>query len=100
MRRSVQHVAAQPVRLDATVTAVAHDNHGDKLEGEPQRRQVARVPPPRDPADSERSRPTEPMPIRDAIAEYVAKLVAGAPRLSAEARAHLAALLTDAADEA
>jgi hypothetical protein len=35
------------------------------------------------------------MPVRDAIAEYIAKLVADAPQLSADARAHLAALLTD-----
>ena len=40
------------------------------------------------------------MPVRDAIAEYIAKLVADAPQLPAEARAHLAALLTDTTDEA
>ncbi len=39
---------------------------------------------------------TEPVPVRDAIAEYIAKLVADAPLLPVEARAHLAALLTDA----
>ena len=40
------------------------------------------------------------MPVRDAIAEYIAKLVADAPQLPADARAHLAALLTDTTDEA
>jgi hypothetical protein len=48
------------------------------------------APPPRDPADAERPRPTEPVPVRDAIAEYITKLVAGAPLLPAEARSHLA----------
>ena len=52
------------------------------------------VPPPRDPPDAEWPRLTEPMPVRETIAEYVAKLVADAPQLPAEARAHLAALLT------
>jgi hypothetical protein len=40
------------------------------------------------------------MPVRDAIAEYIAKLVADAPQLPADARAHLAALMTDITDEA
>ncbi|HTP14730.1 MAG TPA: hypothetical protein VMK13_02710 [Streptosporangiaceae bacterium] len=40
------------------------------------------------------------MPVRDAIAEHIAKLVADAPQLSADARAHLAALLTAITDEA
>jgi hypothetical protein len=39
------------------------------------------------------------MPVRDAIAEYIAKLVAGAPQLPGDARAHLAALLTGTTDE-
>jgi hypothetical protein len=81
------------------MTAVAHDHQGDKPEGTPRSHLLAQVPPPRDPADSERPRPSEPMPVRDAIAEYIAKLVADAPQLSANARAHLAALLTDVTDE-
>jgi hypothetical protein len=40
------------------------------------------------------------MPVRDAIADFIAKLVADAPLLPADARAHLAALLSDTADEA
>jgi hypothetical protein len=52
------------------------------------------------PADAERPRPTEPVPVRDAIAEYITKLVADAPLLPAEARAHLAALLADTTNEA
>jgi len=40
------------------------------------------------------------MPRRDAIAEYITKLIADAPQLPTEARVHLAALLTDTADEA
>jgi len=39
------------------------------------------------------------VPVRETIAEYVAKLVADAPQLPAEARAHLAALLTDTIDD-
>jgi hypothetical protein len=40
------------------------------------------------------------MPVRDAIAEHIAQLVADAPQLPADALAHLAALLTDITDEA
>ena len=82
------------------MTAVAHDHQGDKPEGTPRSHLLVQVPPPRDPADSERPRLSEPMPVRDAIAEYIAKLVADAPQLPADARAHLAALLTDIIDEA
>jgi hypothetical protein len=82
------------------MTTVAHEHHGDKPEGTPRSHQVAPVPPPRAPADGERTRPSEPMPRRDAIAEYITKLIADAPQLPAEARVHLAALLTDNADEA
>ena len=82
------------------MTAVAHDHQGDKPEGTPRSHLLAQVPPPRDPADDERPRPSEPTPVRDAIAEYIAKLVADAPQLPADARAHLAALLTDIIDEA
>ena len=82
------------------MTAVTNDHQGDKPEGIPRSHLLAQVPPPRDPADSEQPRPSEPMPVRDAIAEYIAKLVANAPQLAAEARAHLAALLTDITDEA
>jgi hypothetical protein len=82
------------------MTAVAHDHQGNKPEGTPRSHPLAPVPPPRDPADSERPRPSEPMPVRAAIAEYIAKLVADAPQLPADARAHLAALLTDIIDEA
>lgn len=63
-------------------------------------RQLSPVPRPRDPADAEWPRPTEPVPVRDAIAEYITKLVADAPLLPAEARAHLAALLADTTYEA
>jgi len=88
-------------RLDGTMTAVAHDRRGDKPGGAPHPRQLSlAVPPPRDPADADRPRPTEPVPVRDAIAEYITKLVADAPLLPAEARAHLAALLTGTTDEA
>ena len=82
------------------MTAVAHDHQGDKPEGAPRSHLLAQVPPPRDPADSERPRLSEPMPVRDAIADFIAKLVADAPLLPADARAHLAALLSDTADEA
>jgi hypothetical protein len=77
------------------MTAVAHDHQGDKPVGTPRSHLLAQVPPPRDPVDSDQPWPSEPMPVRDAIAEYIAKLVADAPQLSADARAHLAALLTD-----
>jgi hypothetical protein len=40
------------------------------------------------------------MPVCNAIADFIAKLVADAPLLPADARAHLAALLTDITDEA
>ena len=82
------------------MTAVAGDHQGDKPGGAPHPRQLSPVPPPRDPADAEWPRLTAPVPVRDAIAEYIAKLVAAAPQLPAEARAHLAALLTDTIDEA
>ena len=82
------------------MTAVAHDHQGDKPEGTPRSHLLAQIPPPRDPADSERPRLSKPMPVRDAIAEYIAKLVADAPQLPADARAHLAALLTAITDEA
>jgi hypothetical protein len=82
------------------MTAVAHGHQGDKPRGAPHPRHLAPVPPPRDPGDAERPRLTEPAPFRDAIAEYIAKLVADAPLLSGEARAYLAALLTGATDEA
>ena len=82
------------------MTAVAHDHQGEKPEGTPRSHLLAAVPPPRDPADSERPWLSEPMPVRDAIADYIAKLVADAPQLPAEARAHLAALLTDTTNEA
>jgi hypothetical protein len=82
------------------MTAVAYDHHGDKPEGTPRSHLTAAIPPPRNPADSERSRLSEPMPVRDAIADFIAKLVADAPLLSADARAHLASLLTDTTDEA
>jgi hypothetical protein len=73
------------------MTAVAHDHQGDKPGGTLHPRQLSlAVPPPRDPADAERPRPTEPVPVRDAIAEYITKLVADAPLLPAEARSHLA----------
>lgn len=81
------------------MTAVAHDHHGNKPGGAPHPRQLSPVPPPRDPADAEWPRPTEPV-LRDAIAEYITKLVADAPLLPAEARAHLAALLAGTTDEA
>jgi len=82
------------------MTAVAHDHQGNKPGGVPHPRQLSPVPRPRDPADAERRRPTEPVPVRDAIAEYITKLVADAPLLPAEARAHLAALLADTTNEA
>ncbi len=82
------------------MTAVAHDHHGNKPGGAPHPCQLSPVPLPRDPADAARPRPTEPAPVRDAIAEYITKLVADAPLLPAEARAHLAVLLTGTIDEA
>jgi hypothetical protein len=82
------------------MTAVAHDRQGDKPEGTPRSDLLASVPLPPDPADSERPRLSESMPVRDAIADFVAKLVADAPLLPADARAHLAALLTDTTEEA
>jgi hypothetical protein len=82
------------------MTAVAHDHQGDKPGGAPHPGQLSPVPPPRNPADAERPRPTEPVPVRDAIAEYITRLVADAPLLAAEARAHLSALLTGTTDEA
>ena len=82
------------------MTTVAHDRQGDKPEGTPRSHLLASVPPPRESADNERPRLSEPMPVRDAIADYIAKLVANAPQLLAEARAHLAALLGDTANEA
>ena len=83
------------------MTAVAHDHQGDKPRGARHPRQLSlAVPPPRDPADAEQLPPTEPVPVRDAIAEYITKLVADAPLLPAEARAHLGALLTGTTDEA
>jgi len=69
------------------MTAVAHGHQGDKPEGTPRSHLLTQVPPPRDPADSERPRLSEPMPVCDAIAEYIAKLVADAPHLPADARA-------------
>ena len=96
----MQCVASPACRLDETMTAVAHDHHGDKPGDAPRPRQLLPIPPPRDPADAERLRPTEPVPVRDAIAEYITKLVADAPLLPAEARSHLAALLTGTTDEA
>ena len=96
----MQHVAAPAVRLDDTMTTVAHDHQDDRPEGTPRSHLLASVPPPCDPADSERPRLSEPMPVRDAVADYIAKLVADAPQLPAEARAHLAALLTDTTNEA
>ena len=81
------------------MTAVAHDHQGDKPGGAPHPRQLSPVPPPRDPADAEWPRLTEPVPVRDAIAEYITKLVADAPLLPAEARSHLAALLADTTNE-
>jgi hypothetical protein len=83
-----------------TMTAVAPHRQGDEPRGSPHPSKLSPVPPPRDPVDAERPRLTEPMPVRDAIAEYIAKLAADAPRLPAEARAHLAALLTGTTDEA
>ena len=82
------------------MTAVTHDHQGDKPEGTSRSHLLAQVPQPRDPADSERPRLSEPMPVRDAIADFIAKLVADAPLLPAEARAHLAALLADTTNEA
>jgi len=82
------------------MTTVAHDHQDDRPEGTPRSHLLASVPPPREPADSERPRLSEPMPVRDAVADYIAKLVADAPQLPAEARAHLAALLTDTTNEA
>ena len=82
------------------MTTVAHDHQDDRPEGTPRSHLLASVPPPREPADSERPRLSEPMPVRDAIAEYIAELVADAPLLPADARAHLAALLTDTTNEA
>ena len=82
------------------MTTVAHQHHGEKPDGAPRSQLAAPIPPPRDPADGERPRRSEPMPMRDAIAEYITKVIADAPQLPAEARAHLAALLTDTADEA
>jgi hypothetical protein len=96
----MQCIASPALRLGGTMTAVAHDHQGDKPRGAPHPRQLSPVPPPRDPADAERPRPTEPVPVRDAIAEYITKLVADAPLLPAEARAHLAALLADTTNEA
>ena len=81
------------------MTAVAHDHQGNKPGGGPHPRQLSPVPPPRDPPDAEWPRLTEPVPVRETIAEYIAKLVADAPQLPAEARAHLAALLTDTIDD-
>ena len=81
------------------MTAVAHDHQGDKPESTPRSHLLAAIPPPRDPADSKRPRLSEPVPVRDAIADYIAQLVADAPQLPADARAHLAALLTDITDE-
>jgi hypothetical protein len=82
------------------MTAVAHYHQSNKPGGAPRPRQLSPVPPPRDPADAERPRPTEPVPVRDAIVEYITKLVADAPLLPVEARTHLAALLTAHTDEA
>jgi hypothetical protein len=82
------------------MTVVGHDHHGDRPEGTPRFHLLAQVPPPRDPADGERPRLSEPMPVCNAIADFIAKLVADAPLLPADARAHLAALLTDITDEA
>ena len=83
------------------MTAVAHDRQGDKPGGARHPRQLSlAVPPPRDPADADRPRPTEPVPVRDAIAEYITKLVADAPLLPADARAHIAAQLTGTTGEA
>jgi hypothetical protein len=96
----MQRVAPLALRLDGTMTAVAHDRQGDKPGGAPYPQQLSLVPLPRDPADAERPRPTQPVPVRDAVAEYITKLVADAPLLPAEARAHLAALLADTTDEA
>ena len=96
----MQRVAPLALRLDGTMTAVAHDRQGDTPGGAPHPRQLSPVPQPRDPADAERPRPTEPVPVRDAIAEYITKLIADAPLLPAEARAHLAALLADTTNEA
>ena len=81
------------------MTAVARDRQGDKPEGTPRSRRLVSVPPPREPADNERPGLSEPMPVCDAIAEYITKLVADAPLLPAEARSHLAALLTDTTDD-
>jgi hypothetical protein len=81
------------------MTTVAPGRQGDNPGGAQHPRQLPRIPSPRDPADAQRPRLTEPVPVRDAIAEYVAKLVAAAPLLPTEARAHLAALLTDATNE-
>jgi len=82
------------------MTAAAHHRQGDTPRGSPHPGQLPSVPRPRDSADAERPRRTEPVPLRDAIAEYIAKLVANAPLLPAEARAHLAALLSDTTNEA
>jgi hypothetical protein len=100
LHRAMQCIASPALRLGGTMTAVAHDHQGDKPGGAPHPRQLSPVPPPRDPADADRTRPTEPVPVRDAIAEYITKLIADAPLLPAEARSHLAALLTDTTDEA
>ena len=100
LHRAMQCIASPALRLGGTLTAVAHDHQGDKPGGAPHPRQLSPVPPPRDPADAERPRPTEPVPVRDAIAEYITKLVADAPLLPAEVRAHLAALLADTTNEA
>ena len=81
------------------MTAVARNHQDDKPGGAPHPRQLSPVPPPRDPPDAEWPRLTEPVPVRETIAEYIAKLVADAPQLPAEARAHLAALLTDTIDD-
>jgi hypothetical protein len=82
------------------MTAVAHDHQGDKPEGTPRSHLLAQVPPPRDPADSERPQPSEPMPVRDAIAEYIAKACRRRAAAARRRAAHLAALLTDITDEA
>ena len=96
----MQRVAPLVLRLDGTMTAVAHDRQGDKPGGAPYPRQLLPIPPPRHPADADRPRQTEPVPVRDVIAEYITKLVADAPLLPADARAHLAALLTGTTGEA
>jgi hypothetical protein len=76
-----------------TMTAVTRDHQDDKPGGAPHSRQFSPVPPPRDPPDAEWPGLIEPTPVRETIAEYIAKLVADAPQLPADARTHLAALL-------